>query len=355
MGHDAIGGLAAQSVKLNAWPLGLIAALVAGGAATAHVYGFPFQPQLFEGFWALFVSGGFATLLCVALMIGLARDRPDRPFGYIKSRLDEWRVGRRTVFALPILLAAPVLFSTFSSIKAGIPVMRPFDMDLVFVELDRALHGGVDPWRLLEPILRWPAGVFGLNLLYHLWFFLFCGALAGAAVMDRNLRLRTQFLIAFILCWVVLGLVAATQFASVGPVYLKEFYPGVSDPFAEQMALLRAADSIYPVWALDVQTTLLNGVRDPDTAMIGGGISAMPSLHVSIAVLLALFAQRLNRWLGAAAWVFAALTMLGSVVLAWHYAVDGYVSILATPLIWIVSGWLARLQAPVPVAQPASV
>ena len=355
MRDDTVGGMVVQSLKLNAWPLGLIVVLLAGGALTAGLYDFPFRPQLFEPFWTLFVTGGFAMILCVALMIGLARDRPERPFHYLKSRLDGWRIGRRARLALPVLLTAPLLFSSFSSLKAGIPVMRPFDMDLIFVEMDRALHGGIDPWRLVEPVLRSPEAVFGLNVLYHLWFFLFCGALAGAAVMDRRLQLRAQFLIAFILCWIVLGLVAATHLSSVGPVYLSDFYPGAANPFTEQMALLRAANEVYPIWALDVQALLLHGVRNPGTAMIGGGISAMPSLHVSIAVLLALFAQRLNPWLGVAAWVFAALTMLGSVVLAWHYAVDGYLSIVATPLIWVASGWLARLRLAAPAAQPVSV
>lgn len=353
MPEDTLKALAARSLKLNAWPLGLIAALVMGGYITAGLHGLTFRPQVVEGFWTLFVAGGFALLLCAALMIGLARDRPERPFFYMKTRLDQWRVGRRTILAFPVLVLAPVLFSSFSSLKAGIPTMRPFDMDLIFIEMDRALHGGVDPWRWLEPILHWPEAVFALNVLYHLWFFLFCGALAGAAVMDKRLHLRNQFLIAFILCWVILGLVAATQLSSVGPVYLSDFYPGAANPFVEQMALLREADKTYPIWALDVQALLLNGVRNPDTAMIGG-ISAMPSLHVSIAVLLALFAQRLNPWLGVAAWVFAALTLLGSVVLAWHYAVDGYLSIIATPLIWIASGWLSRLHVARPITQPAT-
>ncbi|MGD9665727.1 MAG: phosphatase PAP2 family protein, partial [Novosphingobium sp.] len=74
----------------------------------------------------------------------------------------------------------------------------------------------------------------------------------------------------------------------------------------------------------------------------GRGISAMPSMHVSIAVLFALVTYRISRPLCIAASVFAALIMLGSVHLAYHYAVDGYVAIIATLAIWVLAGWIER-------------
>jgi hypothetical protein len=49
-----------------------------------------------------------------------------------------------------------------------------------------------------------------------------------------------------------------------------------------------------------------------------------------------------NRWLGAAAWIYVLLILLRSVHLNWHYAVDDYVAILATWLIWRLSGWMVR-------------
>ncbi|MEZ4483970.1 MAG: phosphatase PAP2 family protein [Syntrophotaleaceae bacterium] len=64
-----------------------------------------------------------------------------------------------------------------------------------------------------------------------------------------------------------------------------------------------------------------------------GGISAMPSMHVSIAVLLALIYTRYNKWIGLPFILFAILIQVGSVHLGWHYAIDGYVLFL-TLLIW---------------------
>ena len=60
-------------------------------------------------------------------------------------------------------------------------------------------------------------------------------------------------------------------------------------------------------------------------------------------VLLALlsFAGR-KRWLG---WFFVAFTaviLLGSVHLAWHYAIDGYAGVVVALAAWFVAGRLAR-------------
>ena len=64
----------------------------------------------------------------------------------------------------------------------------------------------------------------------------------------------------------------------------------------------------------------------------------MPSLHVATPVLFALLGWRTHRWLGVAFTIYAAIVLVGSVHLGWHYAVDGYASIIAVPLIWKGSG-----------------
>ncbi len=59
----------------------------------------------------------------------------------------------------------------------------------------------------------------------------------------------------------------------------------------------------------------------------------MPSMHVSIAVLIALSLDHLNRFMGLPGWFYVFVMQLGSVHLAWHSAIDGCVSILSTALI----------------------
>ncbi|WP_352458864.1 MULTISPECIES: phosphatase PAP2 family protein [unclassified Mesorhizobium] len=41
-------------------------------------------------------------------------------------------------------------------------------------------------------------------------------------------------------------------------------------------------------------------------------------------------------------WTFAALILYGSVFTGWHYAVDGYASIIVVSVIWWATGRLVR-------------
>jgi membrane-associated phospholipid phosphatase len=79
---------------------------------------------------------------------------------------------------------------------------------------------------------------------------------------------------------------------------------------------------------------------------IGDGISAFPSLHVAITVLAAIAAWRVSRWLGIAAACYALLIWFGSIMLGWHYALDGEAAVLGTFVIWLGAGRLARRAYP---------
>ena len=66
----------------------------------------------------------------------------------------------------------------------------------------------------------------------------------------------------------------------------------------------------------------------------------MPSMHLASTFCCVLLGLATRRWLGAVFGVFALLILVGSVHLGWHYAVDGYVAIIATCAIWRAVGWL---------------
>ena len=69
-----------------------------------------------------------------------------------------------------------------------------------------------------------------------------------------------------------------------------------------------------------------------------GGISAMPSLHVGLSVLIAIIAWQRSRPIGLALWMCAAIMQIGSVILGWHYGIDGYAGAGAAYVAWVVAG-----------------
>ena len=133
--------------------------------------------------------------------------------------------------------------------------------------------------------------------------------------------------------------------AAAGVYFFYGFVVPGADPFAAQLAALREADQSIPVLALQVQDMLWNDFNT-HAGTNALSIAAMPSMHVGTAVLLALLGWRLNRAAGIALTVFAMLVMIGSVHLAWHYALDGYAGGLGAWIIWHACGRLVQRSAP---------
>ncbi len=296
---------------------------------------------LYNGVFALLL-GTFMMALAVGSVI---RVMARRPAGSLYAAIwrdlsDTWLSRERLSTLLVPLLLAPLFFSTFSSFKSLIPVVAPFSWDEAFMQLDRWLHFGTHPWVLLEPLFGTPLMTSALNAVYNAWYFVMFFIFAWQIVSLKRPALRMQFLISFVLYWIVIGTGLAMLFSSVGPCYYGRV-TGLADPYVPLMQYLQAAAEHFPVWALPTQELLWQAYQSKE-ASLGAGISAMPSMHVAIAVLLAVFGWRVNRRLGIALTVFAVLIQLGSVHLAWHYAIDGYASAIAGLAIWFAVGWALR-------------
>lgn len=291
------------------------------------------------------------SLITTAFVIGfflahtvyvMAIIRPDRLTAYIIQDLrTRFLTLNRLTQGLTVLVLMQPFISAFSSLKILIPVVVPFYLDETFMQLDRILHGGVHPWVLLHPILATPFISSALNFSYNIWFFVLFGIIFWQAFSQKNYALRLQFFYTFLSLWIFLGIIAATALSSAGPVYYGRI-TGLEDPYAPLMAYLHQANETFPIWALEVQGMLYDSYKlGADVA--GKGISAMPSLHVAITVLYALLGWRVNRWLGILFTAFAFFIFISSIHLGWHYAVDGYVSVVLTCLIWWGAGkWVRR-------------
>jgi len=331
---------AGRALHAHRWLIGYTLAYLLAGLGLAALADLPERVSLsLYSVSSLMVFAGclgaFVLLYPVYVMLWV---RPARLTQTIVTNLrTRYLTADRLMGALVVLAVLPLFVSVFTGIKALIPVLHPFAWDPTFAAWDRALHGGVDPWQLLQPVLGHPWATCAVNFFYHLWLFVVYGVLFWQAFSTRDPRLRMQFLLSFVLTWSLIGGVLAVALSSGGPVYYGRL-TGLADPFAPLMDYLTAANQVAPVWALDVQDMLWRKYTEGASGF-GAGISAMPSMHVSAAVLFALLAWRVDRRLGIAFTAFAAVILIGSVHLAWHYAIDGYLAALATWLIWRAAGW----------------
>lgn len=234
------------------------------------------------------------------------------------------------------LVALVVFSSAFSVLKGSIAVLRPFSWDERLARLDRALHLGHAPHEWLWRLLETPFVVYSFNVAYNFWFVILVGSMMTAAIARKDTKLRHQFLISLIVLWIGAGFFVATGFSSAGPAYYSRL--GLGNDYQALMDALAAANTRYEIWALSTQDILWQGYTGATTGSVG--ISAFPSVHVISAVLFALYASRLSRVVGNALWIFAGIIMVGSVVLGWHYAVDGYAGALIALLVWKGVGFL---------------
>ena len=249
--------------------------------------------------------------------------------------------------AIATLLMAAVLM-VFAQIKTLIPILQPFSWDIYFAELDRLLHFGTDPYGFLHAIFGWHYSLSFFTGTYNVWLLVIYFALFGSCFMRPSSVPRMQFLIAFLLTWAVGGNLLATLFSSAGPPYFASL--GLGNTFDPLMEMLNAHAATGALSVVDTQRLLWDFYSAPNSL---NAISAFPSMHVASSVLVAVFAFQISRGLGYALTVFATAMMIGSVLLGWHYAVDGYAGALLAVFCWKAAGWLVRSRiGPFPTTVP---
>lgn len=331
------------ALRENAAPLVIVALHLVFALSLAWRFRFDLRvdPWFSLSAFAAWCTAFFATPLLWLLLT----KRPERPIRFVGELATSWRIKERVFLALPILPAVAILLPTYSSVKSAIPAITAYDLDPLFSRMDVWIHGR-HAWEVLQPVLGYPVVTYAINAIYNLWVVFFYVVFCAVAIWVEQPALRRRFLIAFALCWILLGNVAAILLPSVGPCFYGLFY--ADDPYVGLMQYLRGVDQVLPLAALDVQEMLITWWRRGDPGL-ARGISAMPSMHVSIACLMMLLSWRLGRGWAVAGTLFLVCIFLGSIHLGYHYAVDGYASLIVTPLIW----GLARPLAAIGIDAPA--
>lgn len=197
--------------------------------------------------------------------------------------------------------------AAFTLVKPHFSAINGRAADPVLAWLDTTLHRG--------PAVAWCTwlGDDVATLVYMAWFPLMVVVLAWSTW--RSPRLVR----AWLLLWLLGGVVLAGCIGSTGPVFTGE----MPTPHNAYMAALQAK--------------LLHHA-DAGTWFPGAGLSGMPSLHVATAALLVCVV-----WSWGWSWRVPGLGWLvfmhaASVRLGWHWAVDGYTGVLLAFACWRLAG-----------------
>lgn len=221
----------------------------------------------------------------------------------------------------PMVLTFAFL-GAFGTFKALISAVQPFYLDAFLADLDRAVFR-TEPWRLTHALIG-PIGTRVIDVLYGMWFPAWVSAVAYFSLF-ASIEPKRRFFLSFFAVWGILGVVLAIAFSSAGPCFLDL----VGHPYASRFHIpLQDAPG-----AMAAQAKLATAYKS-GLIGVGAGISAMPSVHVAVASLLALAVRGHGRMIFTSAVLFWMVTFLGSVHLGWHYVSDGVVGTLAAMMIW---------------------
>ncbi len=207
-------------------------------------------------------------------------------------------------------------------LKVMLPKATGFWADDVLADVDNLLFFGNDPWIISHRLFGWASPL--IDDAYATWGPLKTICLLSLIFLPES-DTKGRLILSYFL---VVSLTAVGQYAlpSAGPIFYEHLCLG--DRFAALP---------YQPWAVEARDYLWRDYLIGG-GLPGGGISAMPSLHVGLAFWIAMCVTAVLPRLAFLAYAYAAIIVIGSVHLGWHYAVDA----IGAGLIVLVSSTLAR-------------
>ncbi len=280
------------------------------------------------------VLGCVVHVLAAQITADLCRVRSGRPVTPLRQRAAQ--AAQLTAAGLVLAAIFPVVMLANANLKPALFVINPARWDAALEEMERGLFGGVLPseWlvRHSPPALLhfWDHvySMFALFLLVSLMIVLYREGLRGGARY-----------IAALGAGLLLTLLVSLACPSRGPLY--EHPDWFAPLYGTKTGELAA----------DLATSVQQYAARPAVRYPVAGISAMPSFHVLAWVVAWLLCWRpLPRWAAGLGLALLGLNWVSTVVLGWHYALDG----LAAIALAISACWLARGLIPGPPASEAA-
>ena len=298
----------------------------------------------YVGAWA--ASTLLSVLIWVFVQVAmLFPQRTDNPLRRVLARI-------REPIRLALLPAVifPIFLGAYTWAKCSIPFLVGYGWERVWADADHLIFGE-DAWRWAHAVLP-AAGAPALTFYYAvIWGFalVFSGTLI-ATFASR--RFASTYFTGLMLSWLIGGIVLAYAISAAGPVFAHLANPDLTErflPLRTELALLLGPDDLV----LKSQHYLAAGMN-AKIALKGGGVSAMPSMHIATATVLVL-AARHTRWLWLAL-LFWAATFFGAVYLGYHYAIDAPVAVAVAMPCWMLARRINKpaVRASEAMRQPAA-
>jgi hypothetical protein len=239
------------------------------------------------------------------------------------------RDGRSRIAAIVIgCLLVGMQIGALTWLKTMLPVTQGFWADPALAGADRMIFGK-DPWVISHELFGPITGL--LDRCYVTWapvkFATMIAVVLAAASPNKSRAMVAYFIM------VSTGCLLQYALPSAGPVFYEHL--GLGDQFGSMPVEPWVATARDYLWA-----DYLSGGGRP-----GGGISAMPSMHVAVALWVALVVRAYFPRLQFLGWAYFAAILIGSVHLGWHYALDGIVASAIALVAWALAPFLLRLSS----------
>ena len=285
----------------------------------------------FTGLFVPYLATGLAVTFVCALgfifveVAKLAPARTDGPLAIAIAKLRE----RLPFLVLPAVIL-PIFLAGFTAAKTAIPFLVGYSWDPTWAAADRFVFGD-DAWRIAQQLLGTS------NSRFWEWFYtvgwgyaLFFGSAVVALFAPR--KTIGIYFSAMFGTWIIGGCFLAYMFASVGPVFAGHFEPSLRAEFAGLQQFIDTSLRGGPIQ--NTQSYLLRSAAS-HVAVKGGGISAMPSMHLGAATIFLLVSRR-TLFLYPAL-IFWAVIFICSGYFGYHYWTDSLAGALVAWICWLLA------------------
>lgn len=319
-------------------PLLLCGAMLTVAATIAAIADIDTSALYFSYFYA---SLGVTTLAVLAFIFieiaRMARRKADHPLAAITAMLRQ-----RVLLLLLPGGVFPLFLIGFTTAKTGIPFIVGYGWEGFWADVDAAIFG-TDVWRLARAMApEWSLRFWELSYTMG-WGVVTYFAVAFISLYAEPRKVMTFFTATFA-TWLIGGWLAAYSFSAAGPIFAHLGDPLLQARFAPLHDYLAA--NLSASGPIRFTQQYLEAALVDHQAVKGGGISAMPSMHLGMAALLVIAAcDSVWRWPAVGFWL---VIFIGSGLFGYHYWIDGIVGALIA-----VAAWWAAARYYRPIEQVA--